>query len=185
MSTTVKVILGVIGFFVIVGLICVFSVIGTFNDCIQMENTIKAQYEVNKSNYDNMWKKFKEAAQVNDMYAKDLKTVYDSAIQSRYGQDGSKAMFQWIKEHNPNFDSSMYRQLQAMIESGRNTFDSNQKMLIDKKQIYETSIGTFPNNIVASIFRFPRINLAEYGIVTSDSTQKAFDTKKAEEIKLR
>jgi hypothetical protein len=185
MSTGLKIVLGFLGFVTLVGIIMTFSVIGTYNECIKLENVIRAQYTANQSNYDSMWKKVKESAQVNAMYTDDLKKVYDSAIQGRYGKDGSKAVFQFIKEHNPNFDSSLYRQVQATIESGRNTFDANQKMLTDKKQIYETYIGSFPNNIVAGSFGFPRIDLTKFDIVTSDSTQKAFETKKADEIKIK
>jgi hypothetical protein len=185
MSIGLKIILGFLAFMVIVVFLCVFSSIGVYNSCISIEAGIKAQYSANQSNYDNMWKKFKEATQVTDMYSSDLKKVYDSAIQNRYGNNGSKAVFQWLKEHNPNFDSTLYQRLQAMIESGRNTFDSNQKMLIDKRQMYESYVNSFPNNLIAGSFGFPRIDLTKYDIVTSDLTQKAFETKKVDEIKLR
>jgi len=91
----------------------------------------------------------------------------------------------WIKEHNPTFDASMYKNLQVMIEGGRNTFESNQKMLLDKKMVYETSIQSFPAVFVVRVLGFPKIDLAKYDIVTSGQTQDAFESKKAEEIKLR
>jgi len=184
MSTGMKVILGLLGSFVLVTIIAVFSVIGVNNDCVRMEAGIKAQYKQNQNNYDNMWKKFKEATQVNSMYTDDLKKVYDSAIQGRYAKS-SNVMMNWIKEHNPNFDASMYKNLQVMIESGRNTFESNQKMLLDKKRLYETSFQSFPNVFVARVLGFPKIDLDKYDIVTSEQTVDAFETKKAKEIKLR
>jgi len=118
------------------------------------------------------------------MYTSDLKKVYDSAIQGRYAKSGN-VMMNFIKEHNPSFDASMYKNLQVMIEGGRNTFESNQKMLLDKKMVYETTLGSFPSVFVARVLGFPKIDLAKYDIVTSEDTQKAFDTKKADEIKLR
>lgn len=184
MSTPVKVILGFVAACFLVAIIAVFSVIGTNNDCVRMEAGIKAQYSQNQNNYDNMFKKFKEAASVTEMYTSDLKKVYDSAIKGRYANSG-KVMMNWIKEHNPTFDASMYKNLQVMIESGRNTFESNQKMLLDKKMIYETEIGSFPTVLVARVLGFPKIDLAKYDIVTSGETQEAFDTKKAGTIKLR
>jgi hypothetical protein len=132
-----------------------------------------------------MWKKFKEAAQVNTMYTDDLKKVFDSAISARYGKDGSQAAMQWLKEHNPNFDSAMYQKLQAMIEGGRNSFETNQKMLIDKKQMYQAEIRRFPTVVIAAILGFPKLDLTKMDIVTSGETEKAFETKKAEEVKLR
>lgn len=184
MGTGVKIILGFFVVVILVAVIGVMSFIGINNDCVQMESSIKGQYSQNQNNYDNMWKKFKEATQVTSMYSDDLKKVYDSAIKNRYEKSGN-VMMNWIKEHNPNFDASMYKNIQVMIESGRNTFESNQKMLIDKKMIYETKLNSFPTVIVARLLGFPKIDLAKYDIVTSGSTEDAFKTKKADEIKLR
>jgi len=184
MSTLTKVIIGffVVGLLTVV--IAVTSVIGINNDCVKQEAGIVAQYKQNQNNYDNMWKKFKEAASVTSMYTDDLKKVYDGAIQGRY-QNAQNVMMNWIKEHNPDFDASMYKNLQVMVESGRNTFESNQKMLLDKKRNYEVSIGSFPAVFVARLLGFPKIDLSKYDIVTSGQTQEAFETKKADEIKLR
>ena len=184
MSTGVKVIIGFLAVVILTGVIGVMSVIGINNDCVQMEASIKGQYSQNQNNYDNMWKKFKEATQVTSMYADDLKKVYDSAIKGRYEKSGNVVM-NWIKEHNPNFDASMYKNLQVMIESGRNTFESNQKMLLDKKMLYEVKLNSFPTVFVARVLGFPKIDLSKYDIVTSGQTQEAFETKKADEIKLR
>jgi hypothetical protein len=38
--------------------------------------------------------------------------------------------------------------------------------------------------MVASVFNFPHIDLDKYGIVTSERTEDAFNSKKADEIKL-
>lgn len=185
MSTTVKVLIGVGALLLLVGVSCVGTVISTNNSLVSMEQSIKAQYDQNRNNYDNMWKKFREVAQVPAMYTEDLKKVYDSAITNRYGAEGSKAMFQFIQEHNPTFDSSMYKQIQQVIESGRNSFEANQKMLLDKKRVYETRLGQFPTNFVASFLGFPKIDLNQFNIITSDQTDEAFRTKKADEVKLR
>lgn len=185
MTTTARWFLGVfvIGFLgsAIIGL----TTMGTYNSFISLERGLVAQYEQNKNNYDNMFKKFREAAQVTTMQADDLERVYKSAIQGRYGENGSQAVFQMIKEQNPNLDSTTYKRLQDIIVEGRDTFEDNQKLLIDKKRTYETVLATFPSNIIASIFGFPKINLEEFGIVTSGRTSNAFETKKDEEIKLR
>ena len=154
-------------------------------DCIHAENGVVAQYDQDRNNYDNMFKKFKEVAQVPAMYTEDLKKVYDSAIQSRYGADGSKAMFQFLKEHNPNFDSSLYTKLQAVIEAGRNSFAADQQQLLDKKRQYKDLLGSNRALAVNFWFGFPHIDMNKYDIVTSDVTEKAFQDKKADEIKLR
>lgn len=167
---------------VVSGVTCVAS---TFNGFVRAENGIKAQYSQNQNNYDNMVKKIREIAQVPEMYAEDLKKVYDSAIKGRYGADGSRAMFQWLKEQNPSLDPSLYAKIQQVIESGRNEFMNDQKALLDKKRVYENSFQQFPASVIAGMFGFPRIDLSKYDIVTSDATQRAFDTKRDEPLQLR
>ena len=159
--------------------------LGYRSDCVHAENGIVAQYKQNQNDYDNMWKKFKEMAQVPAMYAEDLQKVYDSAIGKRYGEGGSKAAFQFIKEHNPNFNDTLYVKLQAAIEAGRNGFEADQKQLIDKKRQYQDILQGNKAMFVGFWFGFPKIDLDKYDIVTSDETQKTFEDKKSDEVKLR
>lgn len=119
------------------------------------------------------------------VYVDDLKKLYDSALAGRYGKNGSKAVWQFLKEQNPTLDAGLYRQIRQVIESGRNNFEANQTMLIDKKRTYETSLKRFPNNVIAGFLGFPKIDLTKYDIVTSDTTEEAFKTKKSEPFKLR
>lgn len=183
-----KILLGVLGvglaFVLISAIVIVSQGIGINNTSIKFEKDIQAQYGQNKNSYDNYFKKVQETAQIPDRYASDLKDVYTAAITGRYGKDGSKATWNWIKEHNPNLDASLYRQIQQVIESGRNEFQANQTTLLDKKRVYETFIATFPNSIYAKFLGFPKIDLAKYDIVTSTETEKAFETKKSEKIQV-
>lgn len=174
---------GILG---IVMMISMYSYVkGTYNEMVSKENAVVYQYKENQNVYSNMWKKFKEATQVTTMYAEDLEKVYKGAIQGRYGEGGSKAVFQMLKEQNPNLDVSIYKQIQVMIESGRASFEENQKTLLDKKRVYEVYLQTFPNNILAGFFGFPKVDLSKFDIVTDNRTENAFATKKDDEIKLR
>ena len=167
-------------FFVIV----IGSGISVYNICVEQETAIEAQYKQNQNNYDNFFKSVVEVAQVSDKYKDGLKEVFTAAIQGRYGKNGSKATWAWLQEHNPNLDASVYTKIQQVIEGGRKTFEVNQKMLIDKKQVYQLQLRGFPSGVFARLMGFPKIDLAKYDIITSDRTEKAFDTKKDEPIKL-
>lgn len=186
MSLGAKIAFGIIGFILTVmfsscGIICSIN-----NKCVRQEAGIKAQYKQNQNNYDNYFKKLKEIAQVPDMYVADLKKVWDGVMTGRYGKSGSRATWQWLKEHNPKLDVSMYKKIQSIIESGRADFEQNQKMLLDKKRLYEdTYLKVFPNSIIASLLGFPKMDLASMDIITSEATEQIFKTKKGDPIKLR
>ena len=185
MSTAVKIILAGVGALFLVLIISIFSVIGIHNDCVRQESGLKAQYSQNKNNYANYFDKLKEAAQVPDMYASKLKDLYDGTMKGRYGAEGSKAMFQFIKEQNPTLDPKMFVQLQEIIEAGRNSFEADQKTLLDKKRVYENTLGSFPGGSFAGMMGFPKIDLSKIDIVINDETAKAFETKRAGPINLK
>lgn len=157
----------------------------TFNSFTVQEKNLNAQYLDNQNNYDNFWKRVKETAQVPDQYTEALQKVTKAAIEGRYGANGSQAVVQMIQEQNPQLDPQLFVKISQLIDSGRTDFEAHQKMLLDKKRIYETSLATFPNNVIAGVMGFPRIDLAKIGIVTSDETEKAFETKKAGALKLK
>lgn len=183
MSTGVKVLLGLVGTIVIVGIIMVGSVIGTYNQAINQEQGIVAQYKQDQNNYSNYINKLAETAQVPSMYMEDLSKLYSKVVEGRKGSD--QELFRFIKEANPQVDASIYRQVQQVIEAGRNSFEADQKTLLDKKRVYEVTLQSFPNNVVLGALGFPRIKLDEYDIVTDAKTETAFKTKKQEPIKLR
>jgi hypothetical protein len=185
MSTAVKIILACVGALFLVFIISVFSVIGIHNDCVHQESGLKAQYSQNQNNYANYFDKLKEAAQVPDMYASKLKDLYDGTMKGRYGAEGSKAMFQFIKEQNPTLDPKMFVQLQEIIEAGRNSFEADQKTLLDKKRVYENTLGSFPGSFFAGMMGFPKIDLKSIDIVINEETAKAFETKRAGPINLK
>lgn len=185
METYVKVGLGIGAFVLVCGVTTCGTVVSTNNSCVRQEQGLKAQYTQNQNNYDNYFKKLKEVCQVPEMYASDLKSVYQAAIQGRYGPDGSKAVFSFIKEHNPSFDASLYKQIQQVIEAGRNDFETNQKLLIDKKRVYETYLGEFPSGTFAMLLGFPKMNLDDIKIITSVETDAAFKSGQSAPIQLR
>ena len=178
-------VLGFIGVLILCAVIFVSSIMGINNQCASFEQQIQAQYKQNQNNYDNYFKSIKEMAQVPDMYTDKFKSIYDGIMKGRYGAEGSKAMFQMITESNPTLDPTMFTNIQQKIEAGRLDFEANQKTLLDKKQVYQTTLNSMPDGFFAKFLGYPKIDLSKFDIVTSDETEKAFATKKSEPLTIQ
>ena len=163
----------------------VVSYISAYNTANRLEQKIKATYENNQNVLAQYSNRIAEAAQVPAMQRDDLKEVVTAALDARYGEEGSRAMFQWIQEQNPTIDSTVYVELQRIIVAGRQDFQTAQTMLIDQKRGYETALGSFWQGTWMSIAGYPRIDLEEFGIVTNARTEEAFGTGQEEAIQLR
>lgn len=125
------------------------------------------------------------AVQVPEMYRDDLTKVIRETVQGRYGQEGSKAVFQAISEANIQFDSGLYRKIQDLIEIGRNDYQQAQTELTDASAAYKAGSGVFPRNVVLGILGYPKVNLDDYKPVLTDRVTDAFKTKKEAPLKLR
>lgn len=179
MSKGLRITLGVIGALFVLLFIGVSTTWSHRNTAVELEERIKAQHISNKSNYDNMWKSFKEIAQVTDMQAEHYKDVYTGLITGR-NQD-TNLLFKMIKEDNPKLDSSLYTKLQREISAGRKTFDNNQSKVTDMIREYNTFIKK--KFIMASITGRKEMDANDY-IITSGRTKKAFETGEDDVIDL-
>lgn len=167
-------------------LLLVVMAISAYNYGIRAEADLRATKKNNENILAQYSQKVREAAQVPDMYVDGLTKVTKEAMSGRYGPDGSKAVFQWIKEQNLQVDSTVYVQLQRMIESGRNEFQTGQTRLLDQKRNYEVGLGVFPRNIFMGMLGFPKLNLDDYNIVTNEYADDAFKSGKEKgPLKLR
>lgn len=170
----------------LIGAIGFSSYVSAFNYGNSMEQSLKAVQTENKNKLAQYGQKVLEVAQVPDMYKKDMVEITTAAIQGRYGEDGSKATFQFLKEQNPTLDASMYKQIQQVIEAGRNDFQAGQARQIDIRRSYETSLGSFWQGMWMRMAGYPKVNLADFDIVSTDRADTAFKNKKEDgPIKLR
>src|SRR3989344_8337181 len=106
------------------------------------EQNIAARWEDNENVLAQYMQKVKETAQVPGMQRDDLIAVFTGANESRYGKTGSAATMQWIREQNPNLDQATYRQIQQVIEAGRNEFKNVQSRLAYAKRSLRTQLGS-------------------------------------------
>lgn len=163
---------------VVLGLVAVGigSYVTNYNYGNRAEKQIVAAWENNENILGQYSLKIVEMAQVPEMYKNDVKEVYTAALTGRYGADGSEAMFQWLQEQNPSLDASVYTRLQQTMEAGRNEFRVAQTQLVDLKRGYETNLGYLWRGTWLSIAGYPKIDLDDYRIITSDYAIDAFES---------
>jgi hypothetical protein len=180
-----KILLGCLGVVVFVMLIVAITaamMLDFRSNVVSLQNRVEAQHISNKSNYDSMWKKFKEMTQVTELQAEQFKDLYTGLIEGRNQDTG--LLFKMVQEQNPTLSPDVYTNLQLEIASSRNVFDNNQKKVIDIIREYNTRINTGTGFIFNIIFNYQKLDANDF-IVTSDRTQEAFDNKKDDVIDLK
>lgn len=139
---------------------------------VQLRNQIEAQQDVNKASHDTMWKILSDKAGVTSEYKNAFEKIYPQLIAGRY-QDRHNLLMQFVKEANPKFDTSLYKNLMVSIEAERKVFFRSQKKLRDLKRQHDTLLDQPPSSwFVGSR---PHIDVV---IVTSTATEEAFETGK-------
>jgi len=173
-SVTLWVVLGLLA---TMGFVGAASYISARNSGARSENSIKARWE----NMDNVLGqyslKLKEAAKVPGLATKDLKDVMSSALSARYGEDGSQAVFQFIKEAYPGqVDPGLYRQIQQIVEAGRNKFENEQTTLVEEKRVYQNQLDMFWSGMWLSVAGYPKIDLSKYKVISSEHSRETFES---------
>lgn len=166
-------------------LIGIMSYISAANYGNSAEKQLEAIWTNNQNVLGQYTLKVQEAAQIPAMYKDDLKEVVTAAVQGRYGDGGSKALFQFLKEANIPFDNKLYVKMMQIIEAGRNQFTTEQTRLIDVKRSYETNLGYVWRGFWLKLAGYPKIDLNKYKPVVAGDTAKAFETGVQTPIKMR
>lgn len=175
----------VLGLVATLALIGVVSYISAANYGNRAEKQLDAVWTDNQNVLAQYTLKVQEAAQIPEMYKNDLKEVVTAALQGRYGPDGSKGVFQWLKEANIPFDNKVYTKMMQIIEAGRNDFQKEQTRMIDVKRSYETELGYVWRGFWLRMAGYPKLDLAKYKPVLAADTARAFETGQQAPLQLR
>ncbi len=146
------------------------------------ERTLEATWEDNENILAQYSLKIGEIAQVPAMYRNDIKDIYRDVLKGRYGDNGSQAMFQFLKEQNPQIDAGLYKAIQQAMEAGRNEFRVAQTRLVDQKRVYVTNLGYVWKGFWLQTAGYPILNVGfkggtdDFEIITSEYAIDAFAT---------
>lgn len=159
--------------------VCLFDTILTRNEFVRYENQLKA-IAVDSQ---NVHSSFNNSIKSQGLTVEKYGDMVIKALTATHGQGGSQAAVLMLQKQNPDIDASVIGKLQTVIEAGYARFEQVQRSKIDTLRVYRNKLESFPNNLVASTFGFPRINLEEMEkIVTSADTKKAFGTGEMEPV---
>lgn len=174
-------IISVVLVLIMVGIGCVIGVgyISYSNSEIRLRNTIEAKQKDNTSEFDNMWKKIQQVAQVTEKERDSLMQVFNTYAQARSGGNDGQMVMKWIQESIPNVSSDLYKNLQNIITSSRDSWTMRQKELISLNNERNILIEQFPGSLFLS--GRPKI---EIKIITSARTERTFETGRDDDTDL-
>lgn len=177
---------GILGLCVLVGGIAAMAYIGAANKGNQMENSIDQLRQSSASVLSNLTQTIQEQAQVPEMATDHLKQVIEAQMSGRYGADGSKAVFQFLKEQNLQVDQRMYLNIQAAMSGGRKEFEISQNRLLSTCRAYKDETGNVWSGFWLRLAGYPKANLAVVcRAVTDTKTDAAFESGHQTKISLK
>lgn len=180
MNSGVKTI-AVIAVIIIVAL-GVITTVGSYFNYNNQEIALREQAEAQRGKvegvHDAMWKIISQKAQVSQEYREGFDSIYTHIIAGRYSQ-GDGTLMKWIKEANPNFDSSLYKDVMDAIEVQRTQFMKAQERMIDIKRQHTTLCKTYPGCWFIS-----NKSEIEYTVVSSSQSKEVMETGVDDNVKL-
>jgi len=167
-----KTIIGII-VAVALGLMIAVYGIGVLNKEASLRNLVEAKQLDNTSEFDNMWKKIQQVAQVPGEKRDALAMIFNGYASARTpSKEGNAPIMNWIKEAVPvvSGDLKVYDNLMNIIIGSRDAWTMRQKELIDISRVHNTPFDQYP----ASWFLGGRKKTI-VTIVTSSKTGAAFE----------
>lgn len=161
----------VLGFFI-------FGFISGNNAGAGYESSIRAYERAVTVALTNVRTSVQESAQIPEMAKNDIAELIVAATEGTFGDDGARSAFLAIQQNYPGqIDPALYRNIQTMIQSGRANFSAAQNDLTDQVRIYERALESYPSKFFLGLAGYPKIELAQYGVIADSTTQNIMVTR--------
>lgn len=165
-------------------IVMVFGVV-TLSMHFSYNNTdakLRAQAEAQRGKiegvHDKMWKVLQQKAQVSNEYKNAFSEIYPALIEGRYSQ-GDGSLMKWIQEANPNFDTSLYKDLMQSIEIQRTEFAKTQERMLDIIREHEVLQTTVPSK-----WFLKNTEPIEYVVISSTRSKIVMETGLDDDVSL-
>jgi len=166
-------------------IIVAISTMGVLNTEADRRVLIENKQKDNENEFDNMWKKIAQTAQVPEAQKNALKEIIIGNAQARaQGQGGNGgALATWIHEAVPNVDgiSQTYQTLMNIIVSSQDGFTFRQKELLALNTAHNQP---FRHVIAGTVLKMFGRTETTVVIVTSTKTENAFKSGKNDDIQV-
>ena len=172
MDTTTIIIIGIV--LVVIILVCMFFSYN--NHEVALRKEVDAQKGKIESVHDKMWKIIKQKANITEQYRETFEKIYPELISGRYSNDQG-GMMKWIQEANPNFDTSLLKDLMQSIEIQREHLNTAQTRMLDIIKERETLIENYP-----SMWFIQNKTKIEYEVISSTRSKTIIDTRIDDDI---
>ena len=158
----------------VIVLIGTVTVLGMYFSYNNQDARLRAQAEAQRGKiegvHDKMWKVLQQKAQVSNEYKNAFSEIYPALIEGRYSQ-GDGSLMKWIQEANPNFDTSLYKDLMQSIEIQRTEFAKVQERMLDIIREHNVLLTTVPSKWFVS-----NKEQIEYTIISSTRSKPVMTT---------
>lgn len=151
------------------------SLVGCYFNYNNQEIRLRTQIETQRGKiegvHDKMWKVIQQKANVSDEYKNAFSEIYPSIMEGRYSGNNDGSLMKWVTESNPNFDTSLYKDLMQSIEILRTEFQHSQERMLDLIREHTTLCTVYP-----SVWFIKNTTPIEYTVVSSTNTKTVMNT---------
>ncbi len=137
---------------------------------VDLRNSLMAKQKTNEASFDTMFRILKDKAGIATKDREDFKALWPDLIGKRYENDKTVLM-KWIQERNPQWDSSLFKDLMVSVEAERKRFLRDQEELARLKKEHDNVI----DGPISGFFVSGKSKV-EITIVTGKDAQEAFQT---------
>lgn len=175
MTKKTLIIIAGVGVFVVGVGIFLLTIIGYYNQSVDLKYSFEEKMFERTAFYTKMSTIISQKAKVAERNDSSFKDVVNAIMGAR--EDGANVMFKWIKEANPaaSFSevSKLFADLSRTIESQREGFFEEEKMIQDIVKQHNVLLERFPSSLV---FTFLGVQHLEYKPIQSTKGKKVMES---------
>lgn len=178
-----KVLIGIISVFAAIAVLLMGScayVVSINNREVDLRVAIVAKQKDNQSEFDNMWKKIAQVAEVSQEEKSALMQVFNDYAHSRSGNGGG-SFATAITEAVPSVNFTNMTNLVNTVTSSRDAWTFRQKELLDLSREHNKLLQRFPSGFLLGLFGRTEIDVE---IITSSKTTETFERGTDDDVQL-